>query len=180
MNEASVTSKAQVLAATGDIRASRKAQREAERLKSWEEHCAWEKERFEKAARWMETHFDAVGKAVASGDEAAKAKEAPVRSRRMTPCRAPSMIRRPAHDRGEPARESRGAGAELAPPRSAQGLLTPPSGRTAGLPDRPVRSVRPGDLRSPAWRGRETSPQQLLPRFASVSTDAPSDRYALW
>ena len=64
-----------MLAATGDFRASRKAQREAERIKSWEEQCAWEKGRFEKAAEWMETHFDAVGKAVASEDEAAKAKE---------------------------------------------------------------------------------------------------------
>jgi hypothetical protein len=75
VDEVSEQSKAKVLAATGDARAARKAQREAERIKAWQEHCAWEKERFEKAAKWMETHFDAVGKAVASENEAAKAEE---------------------------------------------------------------------------------------------------------
>src|SRR5262249_15204807 len=65
LDEASLRSRAQVLGMTGEPRAARNAQRELRRIESWEEHCSREKQRFEKAARWMETHFDAVGKAVA-------------------------------------------------------------------------------------------------------------------
>jgi hypothetical protein len=65
LDEASLKSQARVLGMTGEPRAARKAQRELKRIESWEEHCSREKQRFEKAAMWMETHFDAVGKAVA-------------------------------------------------------------------------------------------------------------------
>jgi hypothetical protein len=65
LDEALLKSRAKVLGMTGEPRAARKAQRELKLIESWEEHCSREKQRFEKAARWMETHFDAVGKAVA-------------------------------------------------------------------------------------------------------------------
>ena len=67
IEEASVTSKGRCWRQPEPRRVPQGA-REPDRIKSWEEHCAWEKGRFEKAARWMETHFEAVGKAVASED----------------------------------------------------------------------------------------------------------------
>ncbi len=60
IREIAVEKQAKVLAATGDSR-YHKYERELKSLRSWQEHCAREQQRFEKAANWMETHFK-VGK----------------------------------------------------------------------------------------------------------------------
>ncbi len=57
LDEMSVESKAKVELATGDMNHYRRSQRELGKLKSWEEKCAKQEERFEKAARWTEDHF---------------------------------------------------------------------------------------------------------------------------
>jgi hypothetical protein len=46
-----------VLATTGEFQKYRRAKREVERLKSWEDRCAKQEERFQKAAVWTEDHF---------------------------------------------------------------------------------------------------------------------------
>ncbi len=58
LDETSLENQSRMLLATGDQSRYRKVQRELSRVRSWEEHCAWEKQRFDKAAKWMETHFD--------------------------------------------------------------------------------------------------------------------------
>jgi hypothetical protein len=45
------------LAATGQGGKSRRAHRELERVKSWEEKCGKQAMRFQKAAEWTEAHF---------------------------------------------------------------------------------------------------------------------------
>jgi uncharacterized membrane protein YqiK len=57
IREIAVEKQAKVLAATGDSR-YHKYERELKSLRSWQEHCAREQQRFEKAAKWMESHFD--------------------------------------------------------------------------------------------------------------------------
>jgi hypothetical protein len=57
IDEISVEHQAQVLAATGDKAKYRKYHRELGKIREWEERCAKEKKRFEKAAEWMESHF---------------------------------------------------------------------------------------------------------------------------
>jgi hypothetical protein len=54
---------AKVYSVTGDQKQYRNTRRELDRVRDWEEHCGWEQERFEKAARWMESHFDINTKA---------------------------------------------------------------------------------------------------------------------
>lgn len=56
VEELTVKNQARVLAVTGDPRAH-KYERELEKIRDWEKRCAHEQERFEKAAKWMETHF---------------------------------------------------------------------------------------------------------------------------
>ena len=56
IREIAVERQAKVLAATGDSR-YHKYERELKSLRKWQEHCAWEQQRFEKAASWMETHL---------------------------------------------------------------------------------------------------------------------------
>ncbi len=60
---------AKVQLATGDQNHYRRTQRELGRLKSWEEKCVKQEERFQKAAHWTEEHFHLPpgGKAVESG-----------------------------------------------------------------------------------------------------------------
>jgi hypothetical protein len=45
------------LAATGEFGKYRRAQRELNRLKQWEERCEYEANRFKKAAEWTEAHL---------------------------------------------------------------------------------------------------------------------------
>jgi hypothetical protein len=63
LDETSLENQSRVMLTTGDQSKYRKAQRELGHIRSWEEHCAWEKKRFEKAAKWMENHFDIPKKA---------------------------------------------------------------------------------------------------------------------
>jgi hypothetical protein len=82
VDEVSVEDQSRVLAATGDQRKYRKSRRELEKIRSWEEHCAWEKKRFEKAAEWMERHFElskraTAGAPVSAGMAAAAARDDP-------------------------------------------------------------------------------------------------------
>ena len=46
-----------VLATTGDYSDLKRTQRQLSRVKAWEEKCAKEAKRFEKAAEWTEAHF---------------------------------------------------------------------------------------------------------------------------
>lgn len=56
IREIAVEKQAKILAATGDSR-YHKYERELKSLHKWQEHCAWEQQRFEKAANWMEAHL---------------------------------------------------------------------------------------------------------------------------
>jgi hypothetical protein len=56
--EADLEKKSKVYALTGDKKEYRKAQRELDRVRDWVQHCSYEQKRFEKAAKWMESHFD--------------------------------------------------------------------------------------------------------------------------
>ncbi len=56
IREIAVEKQAKVLAATGDSR-YHKYERELKSLRKWQEHCAREQQRFEKAATWMEAHL---------------------------------------------------------------------------------------------------------------------------
>jgi hypothetical protein len=58
IEELSLENQSRVFAVTGDDKQHRRARRELDRVRSWEEHCAREQQRFEKAAKWMESHFD--------------------------------------------------------------------------------------------------------------------------
>jgi hypothetical protein len=51
-------SEANLLLKAGEVHQYKKAQREVNRLKDWQEHCAHERERFEKAARKLEPTSD--------------------------------------------------------------------------------------------------------------------------
>ena len=57
LDEVALENESRVLGVTGDQSRYRKAQKQLARIKAWEEHCAKEKLRFEKAAEWMETHL---------------------------------------------------------------------------------------------------------------------------
>jgi hypothetical protein len=57
LDETSLENQSRVLLTTGDQSKYHKTQRELASIRSWEKHCAWEKERFDKAAKWMESHF---------------------------------------------------------------------------------------------------------------------------
>ena len=86
IDELRLENQSRMLLATGDQARYRKSQRELSRVRSWEEHCAWEKQRFEKAAKWMETHFDV--------DKKAKdAASAPPRARESAPTGDPEDTR---------------------------------------------------------------------------------------
>jgi uncharacterized protein YgiM (DUF1202 family) len=67
LNEVALENESRVLGVTGDQSRYRKAQKQLRRIKDWEEHCAKEKVRFEKAAEWMETHLK-VKKAEIKGE----------------------------------------------------------------------------------------------------------------
>ena len=57
LDEVALNNQSRVLGVTGDKSKYVKAQRRLQRLKDWEDHCAKEQKRFEKAAEWMESHF---------------------------------------------------------------------------------------------------------------------------
>jgi hypothetical protein len=57
-DEVSLKNQLRVLGTTGDQSGYLKTQRKLERLQAWEEKCAKEEVRFQKAAEWMESHFD--------------------------------------------------------------------------------------------------------------------------
>lgn len=57
LDEVALENESKVLGVTGDQSRYRKAQKQLRKIKEWEEHCAKEKVRFEKAAEWMETHL---------------------------------------------------------------------------------------------------------------------------
>jgi hypothetical protein len=58
IEEGSLENVSRMLLATGDTANYRKTQRRLERVRSWEGRCAKQEERFDKAAAWMEAHFD--------------------------------------------------------------------------------------------------------------------------
>jgi hypothetical protein len=58
VDETSLHNQLRVLGTTGDQSKYIKTQRRLERMQAWEEKCAREEQRFEKAAEWMESHFD--------------------------------------------------------------------------------------------------------------------------
>jgi len=70
IDELTLQKEARALAVTGDKANYRKAQRELGRIRSWEDHCEWERKRFAKAANWMESHFNIDGKT--TGDRSGK------------------------------------------------------------------------------------------------------------
>jgi len=57
MKAVTLESESKVLATTGDFSHYKKTQRELNRVKSWEERCEKEANRFKKAAEWTEAHF---------------------------------------------------------------------------------------------------------------------------
>ena len=57
-DEVSLRNQLKVLGVTGDQSKYLKTQRKLEKLQTWEEKCAKEEKRFEKAAEWMESHFN--------------------------------------------------------------------------------------------------------------------------
>jgi hypothetical protein len=56
--EVDLEKKSKIYSLTGDKKEYRKAQRELDRVREWVQHCSHEQKRFEKAAKWMESHFD--------------------------------------------------------------------------------------------------------------------------
>jgi hypothetical protein len=58
MDAASIKKASGMLLAAGDTAGYQKNQRRLERIEAWELRCARQEERFQKAAAWMETHFD--------------------------------------------------------------------------------------------------------------------------
>jgi hypothetical protein len=58
LDAASLENQVKVLAVTGEPGKAQKTQRRLDGMRSWEQHCLEEKTRFEKAAGWMESHFD--------------------------------------------------------------------------------------------------------------------------
>ncbi len=66
IQELSLENEGKMLLATGDKNRYRRTQRELDRIKGWEEKCAKQEERFQKAAHWTEEHFklEPGGKAV--------------------------------------------------------------------------------------------------------------------
>jgi len=58
------------LASTGQTGKSRRAHRELERVKSWEEKCGKQAIRFQKAAEWTEAHFRLKRPAIPDGPPA--------------------------------------------------------------------------------------------------------------
>jgi hypothetical protein len=66
LDAASLENQVKVLAVTGEPGKAHKTQRRLDRIHSWEQHCLEEKKRFEKAAGWMESHFDLKSPASAS------------------------------------------------------------------------------------------------------------------
>ena len=71
LDEARLENVSRMLAATGDTAKYRRNQRRLERIRSWESRCAKQEERFEKAAVWMESHFD-LKRPKAEGEPAAR------------------------------------------------------------------------------------------------------------
>jgi hypothetical protein len=57
VDASAVERESKTYATMGEFGKYRRAQREAERLKSWEAKCEREAKRFEKAAEWTEAHF---------------------------------------------------------------------------------------------------------------------------
>jgi hypothetical protein len=63
------------LAATGQTGKSRRAHRELERVKSWEEKCEKQAMRFQKAAEWTESRFHLNRPAIPDGPPTAEPHE---------------------------------------------------------------------------------------------------------
>jgi hypothetical protein len=76
LDEVALENESRVLGVTGDQSRYRKAQKQLSRIKSWEEHCAKEKLRFEKAAVWMETHLKVKKTEITGSDAASEPKVA--------------------------------------------------------------------------------------------------------
>jgi hypothetical protein len=72
LDEVTLQKRSRVMAVTGDQRNQGKSQRELARIRKWEDHCEWEKERFEKAAKWMESHFKIDEQAVQASLDTAR------------------------------------------------------------------------------------------------------------
>jgi hypothetical protein len=67
MDELSLESQAKALAATGDFKRQKRAKRELDRVKKWEEKCEKQAGRFEKAAEWTEARFHLTRPAIPDG-----------------------------------------------------------------------------------------------------------------
>jgi hypothetical protein len=57
MDIVALENETKVLATTADFHATKRSQRQLNRIKDWEEKCGKEAKRFEKAAEWTEAHF---------------------------------------------------------------------------------------------------------------------------
>jgi hypothetical protein len=75
LEETRLEKKAQVYAVTKDKKELRRTERELERVRSFEERCAREHQRFDKAAKWMETHLNSVKKGAPEASGAAGASQ---------------------------------------------------------------------------------------------------------
>jgi hypothetical protein len=75
IEETQLEKKAQIYAVTKDKKELRRTERELEQVRSWEEHCAREQQRFGKAAKWMETHLSSVKKHAPEDSGAAEASQ---------------------------------------------------------------------------------------------------------
>jgi hypothetical protein len=67
MDELSLESQTKALAATGEFKMHKRAQRELDRVKKWEEKCEKQAGRFEKAAEWTEARFHLTRPAIPDG-----------------------------------------------------------------------------------------------------------------
>jgi len=57
MEAVTFENESKVLATTGEYHKLKRAQRQLNRIKAWEEKCENQAKRFEKAAEWTEAHF---------------------------------------------------------------------------------------------------------------------------
>jgi hypothetical protein len=75
LEETKLEKKAQLFAVTKDRKELRRTERDLERVRSFEEHCIREQKRFDKAAKWMESHLASVKKRAPEASAAADASQ---------------------------------------------------------------------------------------------------------
>jgi hypothetical protein len=92
LDAASLENQVKVLAVTGEPAKAHKTQRRLDRIRSWEQHCLNEKQRFEKAAEWTESHFHV---------------KPPASARRVSPPRQEETVSQPKAEDSEDPSEAR-------------------------------------------------------------------------